>query len=229
VYVLLPLFGGADPTDAYPKAKEAANKAIALDPNLAEPHADLAVLADIFDFDASLSMREFEKAIALNPNYATAHHWFGNSLLEAIGDFDRSIAEMKHAVELDPLSIAINVDLGVSYYYAGRYQDGIVQIRKALDLEANSYYVHSNLGEVLELSGDLPGAISEHEKSVALDSDPFPLALLGPAQAIAGNRTGALKILQQLAASSRYAPDYSVGLVYLGLGDKYEAMSWFEK
>jgi TolB-like protein/tetratricopeptide (TPR) repeat protein len=229
VYVLLPLFGGADPADAYPKAKEAANKAIALDPNLAEPHADLAVLADIFDFDASLSMREFEKAIALNPNYATAHHWFGNSLLEAIGDFDRSIAEMKRAVELDPLSIAINVDLGVSYYYAGRYQDGIVQIRKALDLDANSYYVHSNLGEVLELSGDLPGAIAEYEKSVALDSDPFPLALLGHAQALAGNRADALKILQQLAASSRYAPDYSVGLVYLGLGDKRQAMDWLEK
>jgi TolB-like protein len=229
VYVLLPLFGGADPADAYPKAKEAANKAVALDPNLAEPHADLAVLADIFDFDASLSMREFEEAIALNPNYATAHHWFGNSLLEAIGDFDRSIAEMKRAVELDPLSIAINVDLGVSYYYAGRYQDGIVQIRKALDLDANSYYVHSNLGEVLELSGDLPGAIAEYEKSVALDNDPFPLALLGHAQALAGNRAGALKILQQLAASSRYAPDYSVGLVYLGLGDKRQAMDWLEK
>jgi len=174
-------------------------------------------------------MREFEKAIALNPNYATAHHWFGNSLLEAIGDFDRSIAEMKRAVELDPLSIAINVDLGVSYYYAGRYQDGIAQIRKALDLDPNSYYAHSNLGEVLELSGDLPGAIAEYEKSVALDSDPFPLALLGHAQALAGNRAGALKILQQLVASSRYAPDYSVGLVYLGLGDKRQAMDWLEK
>src|SRR5437660_10059225 len=229
VYVLLPLFGGANPADAYPKAKEAANKAVALDPNLAEPHADLALLADIFDFDPSLSMREFEKAITLNPNYATAHHWFGNSVLGAIGDFDRSIAEMKRAVELDPLSIAINVDLGVSYYCAGRYQDGIVQIRKALDLDPNSYYAHSNLGEALELSGDLSGAIAEYEKSVALDSDPSPLALLGHAQALAGNRAGGFKILQQLAASSRYAPDYSVGLVYLGLGDKSQAIEWFEK
>src|SRR5438876_9021354 len=229
VYVLLPLFGGANPADAYPKAKEAANKAIALDPNLAEPHAPLALIANIFYFDASLSMREFEKAIALNPNYATAHHWFGNSVLGAIGDFDRSIAEMRRAVELDPLSIAINVDLGVSYYCADRYQDGIVQIRKALDLDPNSYYAHSNLGEALELSGDLSGAIAEYEKSVALDNDPFPLALLGHAQALAGNRAGALKILQQLAASSRYAPDYSVGLVYLGLGDKSQAMDWLEK
>src|SRR6202040_332763 len=120
VYVLLPLFGGANPADAYPKAKEAANKAVALDPNLAEPHAALGLIGNIFDFDFAMSMREFEKAIALNPNYATAHHWFGNSLLECIGDFDRSIAEMKRALELDPLSIPINGDLGVAYYFAGR-------------------------------------------------------------------------------------------------------------
>jgi len=229
VYVLLPLFGGANPADAYPKAKEAANKAIALDSNLAEPHAALGLIASVFDFDASLSMREFEKAIALNPNYATAHHWFGNSLLEAIGDFDRSIAEMKRAVELDPLSIAINVDLGVAYYFAGRYPEGIAQVRKALDLDPNSYYAHYNLGEVLEVSGDLPGAISEYEKSVALDNDPYPLALLGHAQALNGNSDAARKILQRMAASSRYTPDYSVGLVYLGLGDKKQAMDWFEK
>ncbi len=229
VYVLLPLFGGANPADAYPKAKEAANKAIALDSNLAEPHSALGLIASVFDFDAPLSMREFEKAIALNPNYATAHHWLGNGLLESIGDFDRSIAEMKRALELDPLSIPINGDLGVAYYFASRYPEGIAQLRKALDLDPNSYYLHYNLGEALEVSGDLPGAISEYEKSVALDNDPYPLALLGHAQALNGNGDAARKILQQLAASSRYAPDYSVGLVYLGLGDKNRAMDWFEK
>jgi TolB-like protein/Tfp pilus assembly protein PilF len=231
VYVLLPLFGGANPADAYPKAKEAANKAIALDPNLAEPHAALGLVANIFDFDFSLSLREFEKAIALNPNYATAHHWLGNSVLEGIGDFDRSIAELKRALELDPLSIAINVDLGVSYYFAGQYQEGVAQTRKALDLDSNSYYAHYNVGQLLEMSGDLPGAIAEYKKSVALDNDPYPLALLGHAQALAGNREGALQILRQLqeAAQTRYVPAYSVGLVYLGLGDKNHALDWFEK
>jgi tetratricopeptide (TPR) repeat protein len=229
VYVLLPLFGGANPAEAYPKAKEAANKAITLDSNLAEPHSALGLIASVFDFDAPLSMREFEKAIALNPNYATAHHWLGNGLLESIGDFDRSIAEMKRALQLDPLSIPINGDLGVAYYFAGRYPEGIAQLRKALDLDPNSYYLHYNLGEVLEVSGDLPGAISEYEISTALDTDPYALALLGHAQALAGNRDAALKILQQLAVSPRYVPDYSVGLVYLGLGDKKQAMGWFEK
>jgi TolB-like protein/Flp pilus assembly protein TadD len=229
VYVLLPLFGGANPADAYPKAKEAANKAVALDPNLAEPHAALGLIGNIFDFDFALSLREFEKAIALNPNYATAHHWFGNSLLECIGDFERSIVEVKRALELDPLSIAINVDLGYSYYFAGRYPEGIAQIRKALDLDPNSYYAHYNLGQVLEMSGDLSGAIAEYEKSASLDTDPYPLALLGHAQALNGDREAALKILQQLAVSKRYVADYSVGLVYLGLGDKKQAMDWFEK
>jgi serine/threonine-protein kinase len=231
VYVLLPLFGGANPADAYPKAKEAANKAIALDPNLAEPHAALGLVANIFDFDFSLSLREFEKAISLNSNYATAHHWLGNSVLEGIGDFDRSIAELKRAIELDPLSIAINVDLGVSYYFAGLYQEGIAQTRKALDLDPNSHYAHYSLGQLLEVSGDLPGAIAEYKKSVALDNDPYPLALLGHAQALSGNRDGALQILRQLqeAAQTGYVPAYSVGLVYLGLGDKNQALDWFEK
>jgi adenylate cyclase len=229
VYVLLPLFGGADPADAYPKAKEAANKASELDPNLAEPHAALGLIASVFDFDVERSMREFEKAIALNPNYATAHHWFGNSVLECIGDFERSIAEMKRAVELDPLSIPINGDVGIAYYFAGRYPEAIAQTHKALDLDANSYYLHYNLGLVLEASGDLPGAIAEYQKSVALDDDPYPLALLGHAQALAGNRPAALKVLEQLGAARRYTPDYSVGLVYLGLGDKKQAMDWFDK
>jgi len=229
VNVLLPLFGGANPADAYPKAKEAANKAVALDPDLAEPHAALGLIGCVFDFNFMLSMREFEKAIALNPNYATAHHWLGNGLLECIGDFDRSIAEMKRALELDPLSIAINGDLGVAYYFAGRYAEGIAQLRKALELDANSYYLHYNLGEILEVSGDLPAAISEYQKAVTLDSDPYPLALLGHAQALSGDREGALKILQQLAKASRYVPDYSIGLVYLGFGDKNQAMDWFEK
>jgi TolB-like protein/Flp pilus assembly protein TadD len=229
VYVLLPLFGGADPADAYPKAKEAANKAIALDPNLAEPHADLGLIASLFDFDFALSMREFEKSIALNPNYATAHHWFGDSVLQCIGDFNRAIAEMKRALELDPLSVVFSVDLGVAYYFDGRYQEGIAQTRKAIDLDPNAYYPYYNLGELLEESGDFPGAISEYKKSVALDADPYPLALLGRAEALNGNREAALKILQQLAVSKRYVADYSVGLVYLGLGDKNQAMDRFEK
>ncbi len=227
-YTLLPLYGGASPADALPKARAAANKAIQLDPTLGEPHAVLGnLLTATFEFPES--MREFEKAIALNPNDATTHHWFGDSLLECIGDHDRSIAEHKRALELDPLSLAINIDLGYSYYTAGRYSEAIAQGRKALELDPNSYAAHYNLGWALEASGDLPGALAEYAKAVSLDSDPFALALLGHAEALHGNRDAALEILKKLTTSTRYTPDYSIGLVYLGLGDRDQAMNWLEK
>jgi TolB-like protein/Flp pilus assembly protein TadD/class 3 adenylate cyclase len=227
-YILLPIYGGASPTDALPKSKAAANKAIELDPTLGEPHAVLGnLLTTTFDFPASI--REFEKALALNPNDATTHHWFGDSVLECIGDHDRAIAEHKRALELDPLSLAINIDLGYSYYMAGRDLEAITQERKALELDPNSYAAHYNLGWILEASGDLPGAIAEYTSSVSLDSDPFALALLGHAEALNGNREAAFKTLKELATSSRYVSDYSVALIYIGLGDQDQAMNWLEK
>jgi TolB-like protein len=228
VYVLLPLYGGDSPAEALPKAKEAAQKAIALDPTLGVPHATLGnILTGTFEFAASI--REFEKAIELDPNDATTHHWFGDSVLECIGDNNRAIAEHKRALELDPLSLAINIDLAYSYYMAARYPEAIAQIHKALELDPYSYLAHYNFGWILQASGDLPAAIVEYERAVALDSDPFALALLGQAQALAGNRPAALEILQKLTVAKRYVPDYSVALVYLGLGEKDRAMDWLEK
>ena len=230
-YVLLPLYSAATPVEAYPKAKEAANKAIALDPNLAEPHAALGLIASLFDFDFARSMREFETALSINPNYATAHHWFGNSVLPCLGDFNRGIAELKRAHELDPLSVIINADLGLSYWYPGRYPEGIAQLRKAIELEPKFYYSHYNLALLLEASGDMQGAIAEYKKSIALDNDPYPLSLLAHAEALHGNRDEALKILHQLEDEKpgRYVAAYSVGIIYLGLGDKEQALDWFEK
>ncbi len=228
VYILLPLYGGDTPGDAYPKSRAAANKAIALDPTLGEPHATLGNI-ECASFDFPASMREFEKAIALSPNDATAHHWFGDTVLECIGDNHRAIAEHKRALELDPLSLAINIDLGYSYYIAGRYQEGIAQVHKALELDPSSYVAHYNLGWLLEASGDLTGAIAEYQKAAALDSDPFVLGLLGHAEALAGSHAAAVEILQKLTVSKRYVPDYSIALVYLGLGEKDQAMDWLEK
>ena len=228
VYVLLPLYGGDSPTEALPKSKEAAHRAIALDPTLGAPHATLGnIYTTTFEFAASI--REFEKAIELDPNDATTHHWFGDSVLECIGDNNRAIAEHKRALELDPLSLAINIDLAYSYYMAARYPEAIAQIHKALELDPYSYAAHYNLGWILQASGDLPAAIAEYRKAVALDSDPFALALLGHAEALAGNRHAGLEILQELTVAKRYVPDYSVALVYLGLGEKDRAMDWLEK
>jgi len=229
--VLLPFYGGADPRDNFPKAKEAANKALTLNPNLADPHATLGLIATVFDYDVASSRREFETAISLNPNYATAHHWYGNALLPCIGEADQSIAEIQRALELDPLSIIMRVDLGIEYGYAGRYQEGIAQVHKALDLDPDFYYAHYNLGEILEVSGDLKGAIAEYKKAVSLDNDPYPLALVGHAEAAAGNRERALQILQTLkeTAAHRFVSHYSFAMVYLGLGETDQAMEYLEK
>ena len=229
-YLLLPLYGGGVPTEMYPKAIAMAQKAIALDPNLGEPHASLGLVHALFDFDFPASVREFEEAIRLNPNYAIAHHWFGDSVLPALGEFDRANAEAKRALELDPLSIVNNTDTGTVYWITGRYQEAVTQFKKAIEMDPRNYTARWGLGQALERVGDLSGAIVEYEKATQLDDDPLPLGLLGAAKAKAGDRTGALSILDKLQeiAKQRYVPDYSFALIHLALGQKDEAMKWLE-
>lgn len=229
-YLLLPLYGGGVPTEMYPKATTMAQKAIALDPNLGEPHASLGLIHALFDFDFATSVREFQEAIRLNPNYATAHHWFGDSTLPALGQFDRANAEVKRALDLDPLSVVYNVDAGTVYWITGRYQEAVAQFRKAIEMDPRNYTAHWGLGQALERVGDLAGAIAEYEKSTQLDDDPLPLGLLGAAKAKAGNRAAALAILNRLedVTKHRYVPDYSFALIHLALGEKDQAMKWLE-
>jgi eukaryotic-like serine/threonine-protein kinase len=229
-YLLLPLYGGGVPTEMYPKAVAMARKAISLDASLAEPHASLGLVHALFDFDFPASVREFEEAIRLNPNYATAHHWFGDSVLPALGQFDRANAEAKRALELDPLSIVNNIDAGTVFWITGRYQEAVAQFRKALEMAPRNYTAHWQLGQALECIGDLPGAIAQYEKSTELDDDPLPLGLLAAASAKAGDRAAALAILNRLEeiAKDRYVPDYSFALTYLALGQKDEAVKWLE-
>src|SRR5262249_4137922 len=111
-YLLLPGYSEGLPQDAYPKAKAAARKALELDATLAEAHTSLAFTLFVYDWNWTESTREFQRAIELNKNYATAHHWYGNINLTRLGRFDEAIAEMKTAQELDPLSLAIKADAG---------------------------------------------------------------------------------------------------------------------
>jgi tetratricopeptide (TPR) repeat protein len=229
-YLLLPLYGGGVPSEMYPKAIAMGQKAISLDPTLGEPHASLGLVHALFDFDFPASVREFEEAIRLNPNYATAHHWFGDSVLPALGQFDRANAEAKRALELDPLSIVNNTDAGTVFWITGRCQEAVAQIRKALEMDPDNYTAHWNLGQALECVGDLPGAIAAYEKASTLDDDPLPLGLLAAANAKAGDRAVALTILSRLqeVAKNRYVPDYAFGLIYLALGQIDQAMRWLE-
>jgi TolB-like protein/Flp pilus assembly protein TadD len=230
-YALLPGFTGAAPRDAFPKAKAAAQKALELDSALAEAHTSLAIVLYAYDFDFTRSLAEFKLALELNPNYATAHHWLADTVLLALGHFDDAIAEMKRALELDPLSVIINADFGAVYLAARRFDEGIDQLHKTLEMDPNFYYTRWNLGSGLEFKGLIDQAITEYEKAYQLSDDPFILGLLGHAYAVRGRKDDARKILAQLQSESahRYVGPYSLAIVYLGLGDKDEALRWLEK
>jgi TolB-like protein/Tfp pilus assembly protein PilF len=229
-YLLLSNYGAAPPRDSLPQAKAAVKKALELDNNLTEAHACLGLLsADDFDFERAIS--EFERAIELSPNYAMAHHWFGDGPLMALARADRSIAEGKRAVELDPLSLINNADFGWDYFNARRYDEAIAQLRKTLEIDPRFYLARYYLGEALQMKGQLTAAIAEYRAAVELNDDPLPLALLGQAYARAGQRDEARKILVRLTeeAKSRYVSQYSFALVLLGLGDKEGAMDALER
>lgn len=228
--LLIPVFGAGAPRDFFPKAKAAAERAIELDETSAEGHSALAMLL-CFDFKFPAAEAEFRRAIQLNPNYATAHHWFGNSLLVSLGRFDEGIREGERAVELDPLSLIINADLGSTFMIGRRYDEAIAQLRRTLALDGNFSYAHWNLGEALYLKGDVKAAIAEYEKARALDDDPEVLGLLGRAYAETGRKEQALEILRKLkeTGQNQYIRSYVYSLIYIGLGDKATAIEYLEK
>ena len=230
-YLLLSPYGAAAPKDSVPQAKAAVKKALELDGTLAEAHASSARILSGYDFDSQRAIAEFERALQLNPNYATAHHWFAAGPLIALARFDQSIAEAKRSIELDPLSLINNADFGNDYYFTKRYDEAIAQLRKTIEMEPHFYLAHYYLGQALQLKGQLSEAIVEYRKAVQLDEDPFALALLGQAHARAGQRDEANKILTQLnqEAKARYVSAYGVGLVFLGLGDKNRAIEELER
>jgi TolB-like protein/Tfp pilus assembly protein PilF len=229
-YSLLPGYGGDSPRESLPKAEAAARRAVELDDSLAEAHTSLAH-ALIQQWNLSDANREFQRAIALNPNYPTAHHWYGCNNLLVMARFDEAIAEGHRAQELDPFSLIINADLGYDYIYARRYDQAIEQLRKTIEMDQSFYYAHRLLGQAYELKGSFPEAFAEYQRAKRMSDDPLVLAFLGHAFAASGQRDEALKTLNQLTEISRqrYVSAYSVAMVYAELGEKDQALNWLEK
>ncbi len=229
-YVLLPPYSAGSPQESFPEAKAAAKKAIELDETLAEAHTSLAQ-ALYFEWDFADAEKEFQRAIRLNPNYATAHHWYGFGPLGGMQRFDDAITELKRAQELDPLSLIINTDLGHTYIFAGQYDKAIEQLRKTLEMDQGFYYAHWCLGLAYQMKGSFREAQAEYEKAFQLNDDPYVLALLGHLFAMSGKKEQALKTLRQLEEISRqrYVSSYSFAIVYAELNEKDKAFQWLEK
>jgi eukaryotic-like serine/threonine-protein kinase len=229
-YLLMPFYNAGASEEAFPKAKAAATRAIELDGTSPEGHAALAMLLS-YDFKFDESEAEFRRAIQLDPNYATAHHWYGNTLLTTLGRFDEAIAEGKRAIELDPLSLIINADLGTTLMLARRYDEAIAQLRATLTLDGNFAYAHDMLGSTLFLKGDVSDAIAEFEKVRKLDDSCDVLALLGLAYAKIERAAEVRQLLQDLNECGRqhFVRNSVYALMYLALGDKETAIDYEEK
>ena len=229
-YLLLPFILGGSPLECYPRAREAAKKAVELDDTLAEAHIAYAQALQFYDFDYPLASREFERGLQLDPNYANGR-WRHSWLLAALGRFDEAFAEMNRAIELDPLSLIINTDLGYFYTVNGQYDRAIEQLQRTLEMDPNFYYARGNLGEALACKGAFDAAIAEYRKAQELKADPFILVLLAHAYAGAGNKGEAKNFLNELndVAKHTYVDAYGFAIVHLALGEKDEAVRWLEK
>jgi TolB-like protein/Tfp pilus assembly protein PilF/class 3 adenylate cyclase len=229
-YAVLPFYSGTPQQEVFPKAKAAAIKALQLNDKLAEAHTGFAWVL-CYDFDMAGSISEFQRAMALNPNYPTAHQWYGRHPLTALGRFDEAIAESKRAIELDPLSPVINTDFGATLINARRYDEAIAQLRKTLEIDPTFHYAHNTLGIALQLKGDVTGAISEYTKAQQLSDDPFVPVMLAIAKAQLGDKDAAKQMLTELEEDSQhhYVRAYWRALLCLSLGNREEAVRLLEQ
>jgi TolB-like protein/Flp pilus assembly protein TadD len=231
VYVLLghELFAFDRAADTYPKAKAAARRALELDETLADAHAVLAYSHLLYDRDWDAAEREYERALALNPNYATAYQWYSHYLLP-MGRKEESLARSEKAVELDPLSLVINMHLGWHHAYSGDNDLAIAQLKRTLELGPTFVFAKLFLGQVYERQGRFDEAIAEFASAVELsDRAPVHVAALAHAYGLAGRQAEAETLLQELLAGEKPVPSYEVAIAYVGLGRRDEALTWLER
>jgi len=230
-YCLTGVWGFAAPRDVFPRAKAAAAKALELDPGLAEPHAALGYIKYVHERDWTAAEQEFKRAIELNPNYATAHHWYSD-YLKWSGRHAEAVVEIRKAQQADPLSLIIQTTAGHAFYVGRQYDQAAEQYQKALDLDPNFAYAHSGLGHLHIQNGGFQAAIEEFEKALALSGNaPVYIYSLGYAYARAGNKFEAQKRIEELKQlrKRRFVDPWAIGLVYVGLGDNDQAFAWFDR
>ncbi|MEY2528941.1 MAG: hypothetical protein QOJ05_1031 [Verrucomicrobiota bacterium] len=225
-YVLYPDYGVGASAEFYAKTREMALKALSLEPTLGAPHAALGAIYAAFDRDFEKAIAEFDRAIELDPNYATAHQW-KTTPLTAMGEFDRAIVESKKAIALDPLSLIANSDLAFNYINAHRFDEAAAQCRKTLEIDPNFHVVRGYLGIALQFQGRLAEALPEFRKGTAAMTEPFGQASLGQACARAGLRDEAQQILGQLEerARTQFVSGWAIAVIKLALGDKEGALA----
>jgi TolB-like protein/DNA-binding winged helix-turn-helix (wHTH) protein len=217
-------------SEALARSRAALQRALELDDTLAEAHASRGLVAMNFDWDWNEAEREFRRAIELDPNYATAHQWYGEFLAN-MGRFEEGIAEMQRARELDPLSIIINSDVAKVYITARRYDEAVEQFKRTLEMDPTFGQAHGLLGVTYSLQGRHEEAIAELRSIAGIERDPLFLSWLGYVYGAAGRETEARAVvdrLLELAKETSVSPVLPT-FVYAGLGDNDSAFEWFDR
>jgi TolB-like protein/DNA-binding winged helix-turn-helix (wHTH) protein/Tfp pilus assembly protein PilF len=224
-------YGILSPHDASLEAKAAATKALDLDDSLGEAHTSRAFALDLYDWDWSAAEMEYRRAIALNPGYATAHHWYAWHLM-VIGRTDEGILELRKAESLDPLSLIIRADLADALCIAHRYSESVQQSERTLEMDPNFAIGHYELGQAFVQKQMYNEAIAEFQRAIELAGDNAAFdSNLAYVYAVSGRRDDALKMAQDLEtrASASSAADSNIALIYVGLVDNDKAMIWLNK
>ena len=230
-YTLLSDWGFLSPTEGYSIAREAVLKALAIDDELAEAHTSLAAIRDALDWDWASAENEYRRAIELNSNYSTAHHWYATHLM-VVGRLDESITQIRHAQELDPLSLGINKDFAVILFYARRYDQAHEQCMKTLEIDPNFLVMSTYIAQAFELRNMYAEAIAELEKANSVSPNDVEISCaLAQAYAIAGRKNQAQEILSKLSQPSmqtQFVPK-EMALLYAWLGEKDKAFEILDR
>jgi TolB-like protein/Flp pilus assembly protein TadD len=229
-YVVLSFYGGPPPAQAYSLARDAALKALQLDPNLPQAHTVLAAVQSGSDWNWKGAEAEYRRAIEISPGYSTAHHWYSLHL-SRMGRRQDAKAEIDRALELDPLSLIVNADAGETYYWAREPDQAIARVQKALELDSNFAEGYAVLGKAYEQKGRFREAIAQFETAARLSGgNPKMLALRAHGLAVAGRVTEAEQAVRELEAMAkrRYVAGLDIAFVHCALGQRQTAMRWLQ-
>lgn len=227
VFSMMSYYGLLPVPEALDRARGAALRALALDADLAEAHTVLAAVKERLEWQWAEADEAYRRAIELNPNYATAHHWYG-LFLERMGRVEEAKPVMQRALALDPLSPIINKNAADPYFYGGEYERAIEQYRRMLELWPDFSEARLYLGLAYQQRGEFVEAIVQLDRAWAVSGQPAALAALGHVYAQAGRPDEARQILAELERLDGFVDPFHAALVHAGLGETDEAFGWFE-
>jgi pentatricopeptide repeat protein len=230
-YGLMAVYAMTPPRDSWPRAKAAAEKALALDESSGAARVSLAAILDNFDWKTEEAERVYRKAIEIDPNYATAWQWYGDHL-SRMKRFEEAREKLDEAVKLDPLSLVIMTDRGRVEYLDHKYERAIKHYESVLRMDPGFVRAHWDLGQALLMSGRVEEAVAELQIiSDASGGKALYQGSLIYALAKAGQVERARKLLAELEEERErsYVSAFHIGMAYVGLGEIDEAMAWMER